>query len=75
MAQWVKNLLAMLETQEILVQLLVPDDLLEDGMANHSSTLALRILWLATVYVVTKELNITEATEHKYACTFLTPKL
>ena len=46
MAQWVKNLLAMLETQEILVQLLVPDDLLEDGMANHSSTLALRILWI-----------------------------
>jgi len=25
-AQWVKNLLAMLETQEILVQLLVPDE-------------------------------------------------
>ena len=46
MAQWVKNLLAMLETQETLVQPLVPEYLSEEGMATHSSTLALRISWL-----------------------------
>ena len=40
--QLVKNLLAMQETQ---VQLLGWEDLLEKGMATHSSILAWRIPW------------------------------
>ena len=42
MAQIVKNLLAMQETQ---VQSLVLEDPLEKGMATHSSILAWRIPW------------------------------
>ena len=42
-AQWVKNLPAMLETQELQVQSLCWEDPLEEGMATHSSTLAWRI--------------------------------
>ena len=42
MAQTVKNLPEMQETQ---VQSLGPEDLLEKGMATHSSILAWRILW------------------------------
>ena len=42
MAQMVKNLLAMQETQ---VQSLCREDPLEEGMATHSSTLAWRIPW------------------------------
>ena len=42
MAQRVKNLPAMQETQ---VQSLGQEDLLEKGMAIHSSILAWRILW------------------------------
>ena len=42
-AQWVKNLPAMLETQELQVQSLRREDPLEEGMATHSSTLAWRI--------------------------------
>ena len=38
-AQWVKNLPAMQETQEMW------EDPLEEGMATHSSTLAWRIPW------------------------------
>ena len=45
MAQWVKNLPAMLETQETQVQSLGWEDALEKGMATHSSTLASRIPW------------------------------
>ena len=41
-AQTVKNLPEMQETQ---VQSLGPEDLLEKGMATHSSILAWRILW------------------------------
>ena len=41
-AQMVKNLPAMQETQ---VQSLGPEDLLEKGMATHSSILAWRIPW------------------------------
>ena len=41
-AQMVKNLPAM---QETLVRSLGWEDLLEEGMATHSSSLAWRILW------------------------------
>ena len=40
MAQWVKNLLAMQETQETWVQSLGREDTLEEDMATHSSILA-----------------------------------
>ena len=40
MAKWVKNLLAMQETQETLIPSLCGEDLLEKEMATHSSILA-----------------------------------
>ena len=43
MAQWVKNLPAMQETQEIWVQFLGWEDPLEESTATHSSILAWRI--------------------------------
>ena len=51
----VKNLLTMQETPEVWVQFLGQEDLLEEGMATHSSILTWRIpwtegVWLATVY-------------------------
>ena len=45
MAQWVKNPPAMQETQEMQVQSLGQKDLLEEGVATHSSILAWRIPW------------------------------
>ena len=56
MAQMVKNPPAV---QETWVQFLGWEDLLEEGMATHSSILAWRIpmdrgAWQATVHVVTK---------------------
>ena len=45
MAQRVKNLPAMQETQETLVQSLSQEDSLEEEMATHSSILAWRIPW------------------------------
>ena len=41
----VKNLPAIREPQEMLVQSLGGEDALEEGMANHSSKLAWRIPW------------------------------
>ena len=63
MAQWVKNMPAMQETQ---VQSLGWEDFLEKEMATHSSILALEKLmdrgtWRATVHGVA-ELDRTEAT-------------
>ena len=43
--QWVKNLLAMPQTQETQVRSLGPEDPLEVGMATHSSILAWKIPW------------------------------
>ena len=43
MTQWVKNLPAMQETEEIQVQSLVWEDALEEKMATHSSILAWEI--------------------------------
>ena len=45
MAQWVKNLPEMQETQETWVQYLYWEDPLEEEMATHSSILAWRIPW------------------------------
>ena len=45
MAQWVKNLPALQEAQEMQVRSLVWEDPLEKGMATHSSILAWRITW------------------------------
>ena len=45
MAQRVKNLPAMQETQEMQVQSLGWEEPLENRMAPHSSTLAWRIPW------------------------------
>ena len=45
MAQTVKNLPAMQETQETPVQSLVREDPLEKEMATHSSILAWEIPW------------------------------
>ena len=42
-AQWIKNLPAIQETQEILVRFLGQENPLEEGMATHSSILAWRI--------------------------------
>ena len=44
-AQWVKKLPAVQETQETWVQSLGEEDPLEEGMATHSSILASRIPW------------------------------
>ena len=45
MAQMVKNLPAMRETQELWVRSLGREDPLEKGMATHASILAWRISW------------------------------
>ena len=45
MAQWVKNLPEMQETQETWVQPVGWADPLEEGVATHSSILAWRIPW------------------------------
>ena len=59
MAQWVENLPAMQETQEMRVRCLGQEDPLEEGMAIHPSIPAWRIpmdrgSWQATVYGVAK---------------------
>ena len=45
MAQWVKNLPSMQETQEMQVLSLSQEDPLEDDMTAHFSILAWRIPW------------------------------
>ena len=44
-AQWIKNLPMIQETQEMQVRSLSQKDPLSDGMATHSSILAWRIPW------------------------------
>ena len=59
-AQWLKNLPAMQETQETQIWSLGWEDPLEKEMATHSSILARdREAWWATVQGVTKELDMT----------------
>ena len=71
MAQWVKNLPAMQETQESQVQSLSWGDPLEEVMATHSSIFAWRIPWTEESGGYSprgrKELDSTEVTED--ACT------
>ena len=45
MAQWIKNLPAMQETEETQIQSLGQEDPMEEAMATHSSILAWRIPW------------------------------
>ena len=45
MAQWIKNLPAVQETQETWVQSPGQEDPLEKEMATHSNILAWRIAW------------------------------
>ena len=45
MAQWIKNLPEVQETQEMWVRSLGQEESLEKGMATHSSLLAWKILW------------------------------
>ena len=45
MAQWIKNLPAMQETQETWVRSLGWEDPLEEGVATHSGILAWKIPW------------------------------
>ena len=57
MAQWLKNLPAMQQTQDMWVLFLGLEDPLEEGMETHSSILAWRIpmdrrAWRATVHGV-----------------------
>ena len=59
MAQWIKNPLAVQETQEMRIRSLGWEDPLEEAMATHSSILARknfmdRGAWWATVQRVTK---------------------
>ena len=74
MAQWVKNLPAIQETQETQVQSLGWDNPLEGGMETHSSILAWgnpmdRAPWQATVHSVA-EADTTESTEHTRTSSF-----
>ena len=67
-ASAVKNLPAVLETQETQVQSLGQENSLEEGMATYSSILAWRIPWTGEPGGLQsrgfKELDTTEATEH-----------
>ena len=69
-AQWVKNLPAMQESQETLVQTLSQEDSLEEGTATHSSILAYRIPRTESLMGYSpqgrKEQDTTEVTERAY---------
>ena len=66
MAQQLKNLPAMHETQEMWVQSLGWEDSLEKEMATYSSVLAWEIPWSRAAYSLWrhKESDKTEMTEH-----------
>ena len=73
MAQCLKNLSAMQETQEMQVQSLGQEDSLEEGMTTHSSIPTWRIPWTEETgglqFIGSKELDTTEVTLHAH--TFL----
>ena len=76
-AQWVKNLPAVQETQEMWVWSLGWEDPLEEGLATHSSILAWRIPWMSLMDCnpqCHKELDTTEMTEHTHTHTVLSGK-
>ena len=60
MAQWVKNLLAEQETQEMWVQSLGREPPLEEEMATHYGILAWRIPWTEEPGGATTESNTNE---------------
>ena len=70
MAQWVKNLPAVLEMQETQVESLGWEDALDEGMATHSSILAWRIPWTeescGLQSIGLQELDTIGATEHTH---------
>ena len=70
MAQWVKNLPAMQETQETHVQSLSKKNPLEKEMATYSSTLSWEVPWTeepGRLYGVTKS-QTRLSTEHCLVC-------
>ena len=75
MAQWVNNLPAMKEMQEIQVQSLGQEDSLEEGMATHSSILVWRIpmnrgAWWATIHRVARsQTQLKRLSTHSHAHT------
>ena len=69
MAQWVKNLPAMQETQKTQVGSLGWEDHLGEGMATHSSVLALRIPWTEeprSLQSIGSQRDMSEVTEHTH---------
>ena len=65
MAQWVKNLPAMQEMPEIWVRFLGWNYPLEEGTANHFSTLTWRIPWTEeSGGLLSIDLKELDATEH-----------
>ena len=68
MAQWVQNLPAMQETQELWVRFPGQGDPLEEGMATHSSILLWKILWTeeseGLQSIGSQRVRTTTATEH-----------
>jgi len=67
-AQWVKNLPAMQEMPEIWVRFLGWNDPLEEGTANHFSTLTWRIPWTEeSGGLLSIDLKELDATEHSTA--------
>ena len=62
MAQWIKNLPAMQETQETWVQSLGQEGLLKEEMATHSSMLFWKVPWIDGLgrLLVHKDSDMTE---------------
>ena len=69
MAQWVKNLPAMQETQKTQVGSMDWEDHLGEGIATHSSILASRIPWTketGSLQFVGSHRDTSEVTEHTH---------
>ena len=70
MTQWIKNSPALQETQETWVQSLGQEDLLEEGMATHSSILPGESPGQRSLEGCSpwghRELNMNDATEHTH---------
>ena len=76
MSQWVKNMLAMQETQETRVQSLGREDTLEEEMATHSSIFACKIPWTEEppeLQSSHKESDVTERKHKMFLCDISPP--
>ena len=76
MTQWVKNMLAMQETQETRVQSLGREDTLEEEMATHSSIFACKIPWTEEppeLQSSHKESDVTERKHKMFLCDISPP--